>query len=286
MYQVSFGILHYINIEDTIACVESLLTHLKYDAYNIVVVDNGSANNSGKDLINRYHNHPKVKVITNQENLGYAQGHNMGFQYAKYELRSDFIVLLNNDTIIQQSDFIEVLINKYHQTQYDILGPDVISSVDDSHQNPHKQNTFTKPQLILFMWVLRIKLILNIFNLDQLIFKILQVLKISSRPTTIDPHIEQEGVVLHGSCLIFSPGYVKAFEGIFPDTFMFLEEDILYHQARSKGLKILYSPELRVIHHQGTSLNEVFQKDRVKRNFILKNKLRSSKILLTLLNST
>ena len=84
MYTFSFVILHYISITDTIECIESILKNINYLKYYIIVVDNGSKNNSGNILKEKYKNNSNVKVILNENNLGFARGNNVGYKLAKY----------------------------------------------------------------------------------------------------------------------------------------------------------------------------------------------------------
>ena len=44
---ISYVILHYKNLNDTIKCIESLLRTTKNDS-NLIVVDNGSGDGSGE----------------------------------------------------------------------------------------------------------------------------------------------------------------------------------------------------------------------------------------------
>lgn len=284
MYRVTFVILHYLKHNDTMACVNSLLNHMTSEPYSIVVVDNGSPNDSGERLSDQYREHPHVIVLINQENLGYARGNNVGYQYAKYVLESDFIILLNNDTIIHQSDFIERIIHKFDQQSFDVLGPDVISLIDHSHQNPHRFRNVSRGDLRIFIWLAGLKICLNYLRLDQyLLWVINRISKVERRLDALDQHQEREDVVLHGSCLIFSPSYVANYEGLCPKTFMFFEELILHHQAQSRGLKMVYTPDIRVYHQGSASINEIFKSDHKTRRFIQENKFRSARILLQMM---
>jgi len=58
-YKFTFVVLHYITIEDTTECVDSILTNIKYDNYNIIIIDNGSPNDTGKLLADKYDSNSK-----------------------------------------------------------------------------------------------------------------------------------------------------------------------------------------------------------------------------------
>ncbi len=95
-------ILNWNNWPDTSACLESLRNN-DYLNKEVIVVDNGSQEKfSIPDL-------PfPVKLIKNQENLGFSGGNNVGIKYA-LEQKADYLLLLNNDTIVSP-DFLNKLV--------------------------------------------------------------------------------------------------------------------------------------------------------------------------------
>ncbi len=72
-------------------CLSSLVTQT-YQNFEIIVVDNGSSDNSPAYIRERY---PSVILVETGANLGFAGGTNAGIRIAKGE----FILTLNNDTI-------------------------------------------------------------------------------------------------------------------------------------------------------------------------------------------
>ena len=87
-------IINWNGKRDTIECLESL-EKLEYKNCEIVIVDNGSKDNSVDTLKNRF---PQINLLEARRNLGFAGGNNLGMRYA-LEHGADFILLLNNDTI-------------------------------------------------------------------------------------------------------------------------------------------------------------------------------------------
>lgn len=100
---VSVIILNWNQREYTLNCLKSL-RKVRYKPIEIVVVDNGSSDGTVNEVKKRY---PKVKIISNTTNVGYAKGNNQGFAIAK----GKYILFLNNDTEVT-SDFVSELVKK------------------------------------------------------------------------------------------------------------------------------------------------------------------------------
>lgn len=94
--KVSIVILTYNNLELNKLCLQSILNTTAYPNYEIIIVDNHSTDGTREYLEKFRNENPSVKVIFNRENLGFAAGNNVGMKAAS----GDYIVLLNNDTVI------------------------------------------------------------------------------------------------------------------------------------------------------------------------------------------
>jgi len=102
MKRVAIVVLNWNGINDTLACLGSLLSQ-SYKLFHIVVIDNDSTDNS-KELLDKYqtqHN-DNVEVIYSHKNLGFASGVNVGIKWA---LKKDFeyVALFNNDAIADKN---------------------------------------------------------------------------------------------------------------------------------------------------------------------------------------
>lgn len=92
--KVSVIILNYNGLEDTRICLTSVLKS-KYEYFSVLVIDNGSFKNEAKVLENEFPN-PKIKFVRLNRNIGFAEGVNRAIGNTK----SDYVLLLNNDTKI------------------------------------------------------------------------------------------------------------------------------------------------------------------------------------------
>jgi GT2 family glycosyltransferase len=91
--QVACIILNWNRWQDTIECIAAL-KQSTYACLTVVVVDNGSSNDSVPRIRAAY---PDVLLLESGDNLGFAGGNNVGIRYALAH-GADFIWLLNNDT--------------------------------------------------------------------------------------------------------------------------------------------------------------------------------------------
>lgn len=276
---ITYVVLHYIAIKDTIECVESILNNVKNTenyVNNVVVIDNGSTNNSYEVLEEVFKDKDNVYLVHSKENLGFAKGNNLGYRFAKYKLKSDFILLLNNDTIVQQKNFSDVLINKYREKKYYVLGPDIISA-NELHQNPLRKQSWEINELRNFRLRLRIKMILSYFG-GRLLEKAKGDTSSDYEGETIKKDIEN--TALHGACLIFSPLYIKKFDGINDKTFLYMEEDLLKLLADYYGFLMMYTPDLTIYHKEDVTTNMLEGDDATKLRRKYKHLLFSSAIYI------
>jgi GT2 family glycosyltransferase len=99
---VTIIIVTWNGLDYTRRCLETLRANTDYAAYRVIVADNGSTDGTLEYL----HSLPWVTRIANGENLGFSRANNIAIEAA--EADSD-IVLLNNDTEILQTDWLERL---------------------------------------------------------------------------------------------------------------------------------------------------------------------------------
>lgn len=92
---IAVVILNWNGIEDTIECIESL-EKSEYTMFKIIVLDNGSTNDSVERLRALG---DRIELIENPRNDGFAGGSNIVVNHA-VEQGYDYIFLLNNDTTV------------------------------------------------------------------------------------------------------------------------------------------------------------------------------------------
>ena len=97
-------LLNWNGIGDTLECIESV-RNLDYSDMRIVVVDNGSTDDSITVLRRRY---PSITLLESKRNLGFTGGNNLGIAKA-LEMGAEYVWLLNNDTIVEKGALKELV---------------------------------------------------------------------------------------------------------------------------------------------------------------------------------
>ena len=289
---ISYVILHYKNLSDTIKCIESLLRTTNNDS-NLIVVDNGSGDGSGEKLKKKYQDMPQIKVLLLENNVGFSKGNNAGYIYVKKNYDSDFIVVTNNDVVFYQKNFEETIKKIYAQSQFYVLGPDVYIPRHKDHQNPLFKTPINKQQLINEIKEykyyrknpLKFEKRLKIHALKNRLcskYKVINFLYSTLRgKDVLDYKKRYENVGLQGSCLIFSKKFImkedKAFE---PEPFLYEEETILFYRCQKKSYKMVYDPSIAIRHEEAASFTNA-NKDNIQRlKFMLNHHVKAREELL------
>lgn len=275
--KIGYIVLHYQAVDETCACVDSL-KKVAIEKDIIIIVDNHSPNGSGEVLCRKFQHDINIEVILNSENLGFAKGNNVGYAEAKNKYQCDFIVMLNNDTLVVQSDFRDRIISAYEKYHFAVMGPKILQK--DGTVNP------CSPTLPVHTGLRRarigqisnfVRFLLAIFDLDIWFGQLVD------KPSDSKDHALEyrENIQISGCCFIFSKEYIDRFEGLNPETFMYLEEIILYMRVKNAGLKIIYNPDIEIVHLEDVATQAAFKgKSRMARRFKYKCQMGSFRVLI------
>ena len=107
----------------TLDCLASL-NAMRYppESLLLIVVDNGSADGTAQAIRERY---ADVVMLENSENLGFAEGNNVGIRYAM-ERSMDYVMLLNNDTVVDAAMLTNLLDVAEKDPSVGIVGPKML----------------------------------------------------------------------------------------------------------------------------------------------------------------
>lgn len=116
--RASIIIVTYNNLALTRLCLESVSRNTEYPNVEIIIVDNLSKDGTPDYLRQLAELEPSVKVILNDQNFGFAKANNQGIELAT----GDFIVLLNNDTIVPPG-WLSRLLRHLNDPKVGMVGP-------------------------------------------------------------------------------------------------------------------------------------------------------------------
>lgn len=271
-----------MNADITINCINSIEKTLVEEDYKIVVVDNASQNGSYEQLLGEYKDDIKIHFISNVRNMGYAQGNNVGFIYAKDVLKADWICLANNDLIFSDPQWIKKSIGFYDKTHFYVLGPDIVTPTGE-HQNPFKDTVPRKNQVLKKLFHDEVVYILLKLGLQR---KLRKKMKLKDSWQNVNYKMTKEDFhgILHGSCLIFSPAYIHKYDGLYPGTFLYAEEEILCYILDSLGHKYSYNCDMQVIHCHSTTFKRSIQDEDKRKMQIVKHRINSYQKFLKIVN--
>ena len=262
--ELSVIIVSYNAFDFLVKCLNSLQEFLPDNA-EIIVFDNASVDTRIQDLPLKY---PTIQFILNPENLGFAKGNNIGIAYAREHFAPDFIVAANSDIIFEQPDYCEKLIEIYDRRPYAILGADIVDASRTQHFNPVAcERVYTIPYMRkqalmsdMKAWMYRM---IRFFHLRKLVEgKQEQTTReVEGKSVAADNRMEEEmeGVLLHGCCMVFSQDFFAEFDGFWPDTFLYAEEEIIYDLAMKKNMRVLYAPDVTCMHKEAVTTKQIYR---------------------------
>jgi GT2 family glycosyltransferase len=94
---------------------------VEYGNFEVIVVDNGSTDDSGMRLRREF---PDGKFLRCEQNLGFTGGNNLGMKEA-LEDGADYVLLLNNDTLVDPSFLKHLVRVAESDSRIGIVGPKI-----------------------------------------------------------------------------------------------------------------------------------------------------------------
>jgi len=248
-------LVNYNGEDDTVDCLKSL-DNLIYKNHEILLVDNASKNQA-EFLSEVQEKFPQIKTFAQRENTGFAGGNNVGIDYAMLH-EADYILLLNNDTIVAP-DFLNIL-------------------VDVSKENPEgglltpKIYFHDKPNVIWhavckFSWMG------------------------GGRPMQymeVDDKVEKRDVLktqyVSGCAMLIKKDVIKKIGKLHEDFFMYYEDTDFSLRAKKEGFELMYVPGSHIWHKVSRSTKRSMNTPKVHyyhvRNALLLSKRNAPKIIM------
>jgi GT2 family glycosyltransferase len=171
MIDLSIIIVSYNNRELLRHCLQSVYENTNV-SYEVFVVDNNSQDNT-LQMVQEYY--PQVKVIDNQENVGFARANNQALRQAQ----GRYLLLLNNDTFVLGDCFDQLVRFMDRQPNVGAVSPKLLNSdgvtVQIQGSGVHKKQWLSaKPVPVSFIsgaaFMVRRETYKNVGGLDEKFF--------------------------------------------------------------------------------------------------------------------
>ena len=215
-------------------CLDSV-SAIDYPNYSVLVIDNGSTDNSVEMVKEKY---PQVDIIELKKNYGFAGGYNRCFTQLRDEY-SEFVLLLNNDTEVDPN-----ILSSFIQAK---------DKYGDNHLYGGKIFYKNNPEKIWYAGG----------NVN------LKYLKISHRGIRQTDSVEYSKPMqtdyITGCCLFTSMEIINQLNG-FDELFNMYGEDVdLCLRAKDAGLFCYYWPDAKLWHLVSASLGGAFSLKKINK---------------------
>ncbi len=224
MIDLSIIIVNWNTKEYLLRCLKSVFRSEKSSSWEVIVVDNGSQDGSEKEAIRLF---PKIRLIANEKNLGFAKATNQGINYAS----GRYLLLLNPDTEVRAGSLEALVAFMESHPDAGIAGVQLLNG-DGSRQN----SIANFPSLAT-----------ELFNKSLL--RRLFPERFPGKERNYSGPIEVDSVI--GACLITRQEAVNQVGTLDEDYFLFFEETDWCYRMKRGGWKVYHLPQAEVVHFQG-----------------------------------
>jgi GT2 family glycosyltransferase len=228
----SIIILSFNTKDLTVNAIRSVFSSKTGYHYEIIVVDNASADNSVQFIRNEF---PQVQLIENKMNVGFAKANNQGMKIAK----GKYVLLLNSDTIVEP-DTLDVMIR--FMNEHPRIGASGCKIVlpDGSLDKACKRGFPTPSASFYYVFGLS-RMFPNNPKLNQY------------QLGHLDPDRDYPVDCLVGAFMMVRREAIDRVGLLDEDFFMYGEDIDWCYRIKQSGWEIYYYPYVRITHYKGAS---------------------------------
>lgn len=211
--QLSIIIVNYNSGNYAVSCIDSLFKQVGV-GFEIIVIDNASQDNSIDLLQEKFAD--QIMLIKSDENLGFGRANNLAVTKASGE----YLLLLNPDTIIEDSNALKILIERLiNNPQIGLIGP----AIDEPRKGKQVLPRYSYPSS--------------------------RGLRYSTKFKELPGKISW----LLGACLLIKASVFDEISGFDPDYFLYGEDADICLRVRLAGYEIGYCDAVKITHVAGVS---------------------------------
>lgn len=268
---IVFLILHYGEHSVTEACIKSIQGLGLTVPHEVLIVDN--------DPIPGSWDNPHV-VKTG--NVGFSEANNLGYAYAKTELKASMVIACNNDLLFDAAGLPEDVLTSYVNGDAYVVSPDIEKVGTGEHQSPIAATLRTESE---------VRKTISLNNIALALYPVAYPFMKKGLKGATQLGVAVKGdesvIVPCGACIIFTKKYVEREEKLFePETKFYYEEYILALRCSRRGYKIAYEPKLHVMHVDGAATAADTSGDYARIRTKMRNITDAAKVYLKFLKSS
>lgn len=233
---VSIIILHYTDKKLTMDCLNSIKELDKKNLKIEMIIINNNPQENLEDLKKRF---STFTFLETGENLGFAEGNNVGIRYA-LKNNADFVFLLNNDTLIDKNSLVRLIEAADLDIRNGILGPKIYFAPGfEFHKNRYKKNERGK-----VIWYAG-----GTMNWQDVIARHRGVDEVDRGQYE---KIEETNFV-SGCAMLIKKEVFEKIGLLDKNYFLYYEDNDLCQRAKKAGFKIIFVPQAIVWHKNASS---------------------------------
>jgi GT2 family glycosyltransferase len=221
------------NVRDfVLACLDSIFQHTAGVEYEIILVDNASKDQTAAAVRQKF---PTVKIIQNDENLGFAAANNRGLAMAN----GHYLVLLNPDTKLTENTFRRIIDSFAQHPEVGAIGCKLVNGEGEidfqcAKNMPTIGNHIFEPYVAkVFPGLMKSFVMRDWDHLDS-----------------------REVELLSGACLAIRREVYGRVGQLDAAMFMYVEDVEYCHRIRQAGWKLFYLSDTSIIHYGGESTKQ------------------------------
>lgn len=270
MKKTALIILNYNNVEDTINCIESVLTY-NTALVKFIVVDNGSTRRDAVEILHEFISTrfcgryirltdsqpvpggilPDATLLVSATNDGYAQGNNKGLALASDDSQISDVMILNNDILFIEDIIPGLLAAREKLPDCGLISPLLLKRDCKNFDYNCARRAIKVSDLVCNHLTHYFKRMLG--RTDEQSFR--------KRYILLDKSEGALGEVLpvdlpSGSCMLISKSLFARIGNFDPGTFLYYEEDILYRKLSDAGRHNYLVSGLRCVHLGAASTSQ------------------------------
>jgi len=225
---IAICILNYNNFDVTIECCKSILQNPPNEEFRIIIVDNGSSNQSFAVLNDMYSGDPRFIIHKTGTNLGFAAGNEYALQVCE-QLGIKICILANSDICFKPETIQKLKDELEKDMEAVIIGPKILTPGGEIQQSSMLKKT-------RYIDAIGIGRLCPQKRLDE--ERLSGTHKVAS---------------VSGCCFATDIPLMRKMSAFDTNTFLYNEENILCVQASRAFLKTKIDLDVAVIHNHGSS---------------------------------